>query len=893
MLPSLGWMILGPLQEQQATDTDGDVDDVDEDDDVVVADIVVASLNSTIEEYNHWVWFGLPSRNPNPSLGCEFYYYRNATNASSSLWCLEDLYKQPNMPSPSIYPHLYSPAIVKLQNATPCSSGSVGSSSRPLVWMPLNFFVWTYNVFALTSVVSGVYGPDGSCQGLAAANVRFSSMSKYLSSLVGSARYEDLNIVLIETTSGKILGTSLLGSATYKENQTRSDGSIVEQELAASLGQMENNKLAEDLNSYIESSYGTIDMIPSPMVSSTILDGQDYFVSFDTFTRPNLNLTICAFLPHVSITGPTETQRFNAMIALDVSEEELQHRVNLRLITQIGIGVGGLLLLAVVASITAAYLSLRIQALVNFMELLRGQISTLVDRDSSRRSSTTTNLCKPLPKDFFPVFETTSLVDLNKIRDATEHLCCQLLETWNNKQEVFRRALEQRHFTASIAHDIRNPLHGVLGIVSMMQSDVEAHKDKLPLLADTLGHMAILLNDMVDLSKIQGGKVTHIKKRFDVWDVLQEILTLYKSTVVSGGGTLSCMDKPPVSLFAYSDPIHVKRIMTNFVSNASKYATGCPITLNAIRATKDQVQNLSFLKQLDSRFGDSAPTWSRNAILDDDQYIVLTCHDKGRGIPSTKLHTVFDAYQQTHTSDRYQGAGLGLAIVKGLAVELGGGVGVQSQVNSGSLFWLAIPCSPSQFSSVPLLPPSPIEAINNSETITPIVDTATTVTVAPSISSLEGCNVLVIDDTNLNLMLLKHFLTRLKMKPETSTTATDGLKKLRQDPKKFSLILSDFHMPEMSGGEMCLEVRNDPQTSHLPFICTSGNHLTDEEKTMYQIDDTLMKPFTIDQLKEVIIRYIHRPSTWSSFDSSKGPKKHGITTPADETETTEQLSDQS
>ena len=109
----------------------------------------------------------------------------------------------------------------------------------------------------------------------------------------------------------------------------------------------------------------------------------------------------------------------------------------------------------------------------------------------------------------------------------------------------------------------------MLGIVSMMQSNIEVHRDKLPLLADTLNHMSILLNDMVDLSKIQGGKVTLIKKSFDVWNTLDEIVSLYRDGVASNGGSLVCMDQTNLPL-AYSDPVHVQRILTNFVSNATR-----------------------------------------------------------------------------------------------------------------------------------------------------------------------------------------------------------------------------------------------------------------------------------------------------------------------------------
>jgi two-component system, sensor histidine kinase len=561
-----------------------------------------------------------------------------------------------------------------------------------------------------------------------------------------------------------------------------------------------------------------------------------------------LNLTICAFLPHVSITGPIETQRRVAQITMEASAEDMAENRKQSFVIVIIIGVGGLLACGAVASITAVFLSVRVKALVNFMEKLRSKLSNLVDEEIARVNSTAL-FCKPLPADFFPDFGTTPLKDVNEIIAATNDLCSQLLKTWNTKQEAFKQALEQRQFTASIAHDIRNPLHGVLGIVSMMQSNVEAHKDKLPLLADTLQHMAILLNDMVDLSKIQGGKVAHVLKRFDAWNSLEEVVSLYRDTVESSRGTLSCMERTPLPA-VYSDPVHVQRIMTNFVSNASKYAAGCDVVLKAVVATRRQVRSLAFLHDLGCHFSDDAPCWAENGILEDDEYIVLACLDKGRGIPPCKLDKIFDAYQQTRDSDRCRGAGLGLAIVKGLAVEMGGGVGVQSQVGSGSLFWLVVTCTPTEVASEQALPPpkeKSLEKINPEMLANPP---------APQPGLHLTGHVLVVDDTNLNLMLLKHFLAKLGIKAEASTSAMDGLNKLREDPNKFSLILSDFNMPEMTGGEMCLEVRKDQRLCHLPFICTSGNLLTEGEKEKYKIDDTMMKPFTLDQLRETIRPYI-------------------------------------
>ena len=231
-----------------------------------------------------------------------------------------------------------------------------------------------------------------------------------------------------------------------------------------------DHPLATALDQYIQQSYGSIEFVPTPLITSAQLLGQDYFLSFDTFERPMLNLTICALIPHVSIMGATTTQHNMSIIDYEQSKQDQADSRSVRLAWSIAISVVGLLVSALIASLAATYLSLRIRTLVNYMKDLRAKISNLGAHKQDLSQTTPDDLCEPLPPDFFPIFETTTLKDLNQIGDATKDLCGQLLDTWNDHQEVFRKALEQRQFTASIAHDIRNPLHGVLGIVTMPQS---------------------------------------------------------------------------------------------------------------------------------------------------------------------------------------------------------------------------------------------------------------------------------------------------------------------------------------------------------------------------------------------------------------------------------------
>jgi CheY-like chemotaxis protein len=383
-----------------------------------------------------------------------------------------------------------------------------------------------------------------------------------------------------------------------------------------------------------------------------------------------------------------------------------------------------------------------------------------------------------------------------------------------------------------------------------MQTDFEANKDKLPLLEDTADHMSHLLNDMVDLSKIQGGKTPHVLDTFNPWDVLDHVYALYKDSVAAGGGSLTCVGRTPMPLL-YADQDHVQRIMTNFVTNATKYATGSEIMLTAIKATSAEVENLAFLDEIDSGFDDKAHYWTKNAELDKNEYVVLVCHDRGDGIKSTKLGRVFEAYQQAEPSDRFVGAGLGLAIVEGLAIKMGGGVGVQSLEGSGSVFWVVVPANrdaPPKTQSIS--PPSGNE------------------TIMADFDSSRPCRVLVVDDMKLNLMLLQRFLGRLNIESEAHQFPDKALSALKADPEKFDLIFSDFNMPEMDGGQLCLAVRADSRLSHLPFIVTSGSLLGRKLLDRYQMDGTLTKPFTIEQVQGVLETYLHRHSKWCTVPKS-------------------------
>ena len=113
-------------------------------------------------------------------------------------------------------------------------------------------------------------------------------------------------------------------------------------------------------------------------------------------------------------------------------------------------------------------------------------------------------------------------------------------------------------------------------------------------------------------------------------------------------------------------------------------------------------------------------------------------------------------------------------------------------------------------------------------------------------------------------MLMSLFLNKLDLKADLTTSAKDGLRKLRQEPEKYHLVISDFNLPEINGGVMCLEMRKDPRLSRLPFICCSGNLLSESDRNRYEIDEVLTKPFSAKEIQEAVLRHMKFPSSGTS-----------------------------
>ncbi len=249
-------------------------------------------------------------------------------------------------------------------------------------------------------------------------------------------------------------------------------------------------------------------------------------------------------------------------------------------------------------------------------------------------------------------------------RDISEYKTARLLEQ-KNKELIEISNLKNR-FIANVSHEFRTPLHGILGFSKLLkqQSGPLTHKQKefIDHIINSGNHLNSLINDVLDLTKIEAGKMELTLSQINVSELIEETKNLFQHAI-SQKNILFTAQHDPTLISIYTDAKKLKQIIYNYLSNAIKFT---PV---------GGVVSLEIQRELDNKF-------------------CLTVKDTGIGIHQHHLNQLFVEFQQLDDSStkEYQGSGLGLAIVRRIATLLGGRVGVTSEPNQGSTFFVILPC---------------------------------------------------------------------------------------------------------------------------------------------------------------------------------------------------------
>lgn len=382
-----------------------------------------------------------------------------------------------------------------------------------------------------------------------------------------------------------------------------------------------------------------------------------------------------------------------------------------------------------------------------------------------------------------------------------------LLEEAKEKAEESNRL--KSAFLANMSHEIRTPMNGIVGFANLLKLRPSLSKEKVDQYVDIITSNSNLLlnliNDIIDISKIEANQLEIRNTSCDLNKLMHELYIVFSSEKVRlGKEEINLLQRSNQSEIAIVlvDEERVKQVLINLLNNAFK-----------------------FTKEGSIEYG--------YEVRDKELYFFV--NDTGIGIDRSKISLIFEQFRQVDESSArtFGGSGLGLAICKGIVKKMSGKIGVESELNKGSLFWFTIP----------LIPIDDDRAIEGK------------VKVKRKVPNWEGRTILVVEDVEESLLLLSEFLASTNAKFIGVQNAEDAIAKVKSEGK-IDLILMDLQLPNMDGYQATREIKSI--RSDIPIIAQTANAMSDDREKTIEAGcvDYLSKPIIIDEFYSVIDRYL-------------------------------------
>ncbi|MFI8379664.1 response regulator [Leeuwenhoekiella sp. NPDC079379] len=400
----------------------------------------------------------------------------------------------------------------------------------------------------------------------------------------------------------------------------------------------------------------------------------------------------------------------------------------------------------------------------------------------------------------------------------------------NNKNLLKAKNLAEKSerakskFFSTLSHEMRTPLYGVTGIISLLEKrkEFEAFKEEIGSLKFSADHLLDIINDLLDLSKLEDESFSLINKRFNVKLLAEDLISSFdQNSLKNADCNLKCVIDSSVPDYVIGDARRVSQVLVNILGNALKFTPKGNIILRL-----------------------------RSEVLEDDKCRVhFEVQDDGIGIPKERQELIFDEFSQleqlqnTDASSDLKGTGLGLPIVRKILEKMDSEIYLKSAVGKGSTFMFSIDFEEATHISTVAHKPESVNSLGG--------------------SSLKGLRCLIVDDNKINRLVTKRVLENLEVLTFEAQNGEEALERAKKH--YFDFILMDINMPGMNGYETTQAIRIFDKL--IPIIALTAAEASFIKKAAQNsgMNDIVTKPYNVEDLSATISKHVQIRNLISSF----------------------------